>query len=133
MMPKGGPSLKAAKALQPQQRADGPVAGDMTPDQAVALYVDGQEPVLTLQGWACPAPLVPHVDREKQKLAEAGKDGTDAEALRQILTRLAPLQRRNTFDMLKQLGKWKTRLSRDRRKAAVTKPPEKVPPEGGCT
>lgn len=87
MLPRGRIALERARAL-PMRRPDPKPtttrsADSFTIDDVVLL----DKAVLTPQGWVVPAPIVPHVDRERERLKAEQRPHTDADALREILRR----------------------------------------------
>lgn len=115
-----GGLLASKKTAQPTtQRA----AESFTADEVALL----DEPVLTPDGWVVPGPLVQHVDVVKDELANSGGESGDQHALKRILERAATANGKSTLASLNQLGKLKTRVSRQRAQA-ITVRSQKVPP-----
>ena len=112
MLPRGHAALERARALPKTRAAPAPMttrtADSFTIDDVVLL----DEPVLTPQGWVVPAPIVPHVERERERLQAAGKPHSDADALREILRRALG----SDIKAGRVLNRHKVRLTRARRR-----------------
>lgn len=115
----GGLLSSKKKAQATTQRS----AESFTADEVALL----DQPVLTPDGWVVPGPLVPHVDLVKEELANSGAESGDQQALKKILERAATANGKSTLASLNQLGKLKTRVSRQRAQA-ITVRSQKVPP-----
>lgn len=112
MLPRGRIALERAHALPTRRSAPKPTtkrsADSFTIDDVVLL----DKRVLTPQGWVVPEPIVPHVDRERERLQAAQRPHSDSDALTEILLRATGSESK-TRALLPQ---HKVRLSRARRR-----------------
>lgn len=110
MLPRGPSELKKACALPPKRADSEPTttrtADSFTIDDVVLL----DEMLLTPQGWIVPVPIVPHVDRERERLKAAQLPSSDTDALREILRRALG----SDIQAGRVLNRHKVRLSRAR-------------------
>lgn len=87
MLPRGRIALERAHALPTRRPAPKLTtkrsADSFTIDDVVLL----DKAVLTPQGWVVPEPIVPHVEREVERLKAAQRPHSDSDALKEILLR----------------------------------------------
>lgn len=112
MLPRGPAALERARARPVRRPGPKPTttrsADSFTIDDVVLL----DEPVLTPQGWVVPAPIVPHVERERERLKAAQRPSSDTDALREILRRVLG----SDIKAGRVLNRHKVRLTRARRR-----------------
>lgn len=112
MLPRGPAALERARALPARRPEPRPTttrsADSFTIDDVVLL----DKRVLTPQGWVVPAPIVPHVDRERERLKAEQRPHTDADALREILRRATG----SDIQAGRSLNRHKVRLTRSRQR-----------------
>lgn len=117
LLKKLGGLVKVRKPMHPT------TTRDLTADEVALL----DKPVLTPRGWVVPGPLVPHVDHVRAELRAAKRQSSDQHALKEILERVARANGKSVLGSLEALGKFKTKVSRQRNQA-ITVRPKKVPP-----
>lgn len=110
MLPRGPAALERGRALPVRRPDPKPTttrrADSFTLDDVVLL----DKPVLTPQGWVVPAPIIPHVDRERERLKAAHRPSSDTDALAEILRRATGSDHKTRA----LLPRHKVRLSRTR-------------------
>lgn len=131
-LPRGPAALRRCGALgRPAAKVANPeaerAAQSFTVDELALL----ERRTLTSDGWVIPVPLLARVEAVKAELATAGNKAGDVDALREILTRVHASTGQSLHSLHRRLPALRTRLSRLRAAAAVTRPPAKVPPPRG--
>lgn len=120
LLKKLGGLVKVRKPMHPTTTRD---PDTFTADEVALL----DKPVLTSRGWVVPGPLVQHVDRVRAGLMAGKLPSGDQHALIEILANAARASGKSVLGSRKDLGKLKTKVSRQR-KQAITVRTKKVPP-----